>query len=343
MFNSSKRLVGRNGARAVVLSTTATPFVAAYRFDPVSGWGTKYADPATVTAFGTEARGVAFAPNNSKIVLCGVTGTVFAVYDWTYASGFGARATTAYTNPDDNSFSRDGNKLLISGPSALAEYNYSPSGVGSLFFNISPGSNEFRKSAYIFDDKYVIGGFISALSFRIYSRSATPTILASAPSFFGAAAGFSMSPITHSGTRMLAVPISGGIVSLFRIAANGTIDSTVTSTMGSTYHAAIFDPYGRLIVGGASNLLRIYTLDSAGNQTLLATASDFAGGTARALSYDEDRDILFVGSSGSPFITAYRMGGAGFVSKYANPGTLLTTGVRDISLAYDDAWKYTAI
>lgn len=295
MFLGSKRFVGRSGSRVVAMSITASPFIQAYRFDPVTGWGTRYAAPSVITAFGTEGRGLSFGTNNRKIVLAGVTGTVFAVYDWTEASGFGSRATTTFSNPDDTSFSRKGDRLLVSGPGRISEYLYDPvTGVGSEFFQILTGS-EFRKSSYIYDDQYVVGGLIDTFSFRIYSRAATPVVLAS-QAFFGVASAFSMSPIVHSSTRMLAVSIAGGAVSLFRIATNGTISSSVTSTMGTTNHVAMFDPYGRLIVGGASNLLRIYTLDSSGNQTLLATASDFTGGTARALSYDEDRDILFVGS-----------------------------------------------
>jgi WD40 repeat protein len=341
MFSSSKRFAGRSGSIAVAMSTTATPFIQAYRFNPVSGWGTKYSDPGTVTGFGTEGRGLSFATGNRKIVLTGATGTVFAVYDWTYASGFGTRATTSSTNVDDCAFTRDGSRLLVAASGRLSEYAYdSVTGVGSEVAGINTAIG-FRKCSYLWDEDYTVVGLIGTNSFNIYNRALSSLIDSEA--FFGTPTVFSQSPVVHSGTRMLAVSIAGGDVRLYQIASDGTVSATITSTMGSTYHAAIFDPYGRLIVGGASNLLRIYTLDSAGNQTLLATASDFAGGTARAFAYDEDRDILFVGSSGSPFVTAYRMGGAGFVSKFANPASLPNSGVRDISLMYDEAWKYTQL
>jgi hypothetical protein len=317
------------------MASALPPFVQAYRFNPVSGWGTKYSDPASGATFNVTSIGIAFAPQNKKLVVVGHNSSDYSNYEWTYASGFGSRTAVSVANTFGCAFTKDGNRLLIAGNSRFSEFAYDPtSGVGAEVAGVNAGSG-FRSCLYIWDDEFTVAGSVNLIS--IYNRSLSTQI--SSHSLSGTPTVLSQSPITHSGTRMLAISRDGNSVILLRIDSNGLISSVVTSTLGSTVHAAVFDPYGRLIVGGSSNLLRIYTIDSAGNQTLLSTASDFSGGTARAFVYDEDRDILFVGSTTTPFITAYRMGGSGFVSKFSNPASLPNASIRGVSLMYDEAWK----
>jgi hypothetical protein len=343
MLLSSKRFAGRGGSNVIAMALNGSPYVAAYRFNYVTGWGTKFSDPGTAVGYNNEARGIAWGTDSNRLLLAGVASASLRVYDWTSA-GFGARdVSTSITDPNSVKITKDGNYILVSGPNSLVEYNYSSgSGVVSVRSSIA-GAGLVRQSAYIMDDEFVVVGFADAsISFRIYTRGASPTSPAASPSNFGSPRTFSMSPIVHSSTRMLSITSSNSILKLYPVTTSGTLGTEVTSTVGGNVNAALFDPYGRLIIG-FSDALRIYTLDSSGNQTLLATASDFLGGSVRSLAYDEDSDVLFVGSLSAPYITAYRMGGAGFVSKYSNPSSALSRGVLNIAVQYEEAWKNTVI
>lgn len=347
MFQSSKRFAGRGGSSVIGMALGAAPYVAAYRFSYAGGWGSRFAAPATTPGYDSEARGIAWGTDHTKLLLAGVTSTSLQVYNWTSA-GFGSRNTsTSFTDANSVKMSKDGNYALVSGQSGMAEYNYSSaSGIVSQRSLVSL-ANPCRQSAYILDDNFVAMGFLaisfigSAISFRILSRGSSPSII-STSSDVGTPKNFSMSPVEHSSTRMLAIATENGFLRLYPISLSGVLGTAVSSTVGTGVNYALFDPYGRLIVGFSTGL-KIYTLDSSGNQTLLDTASDFTGGSVHSLAYDEDLDVLFVGSLSAPHITAYRMGGSGFVSKYANPSTVVGTSVVEIAVQYEEAWKNTVI
>ena len=73
----------------VVITHNTTPFVTAYPWS--SGFGTKYANPATLPA-GT-GNGVAFSPSGNDVVIAHNTTPFVTAYPW--SSGFG----TKYANP----------------------------------------------------------------------------------------------------------------------------------------------------------------------------------------------------------------------------------------------------
>lgn len=335
-----------SGPRAVAFSLAAAPSIAVYRFDVINGWGTRYSNPGSPANISGDGRAIAFGVSNSKVMVGGITGSSsgIRVYDWSINSGYGTLNLTAFTDVNSITPARLGNRLLVSGPNACAEYQYTSSGIGTLVFNQTAGPS-IGQSAYIYDDTYFVMGLASVDSFRIFTRASTP-VLVDSRTYFGTPTMFSMSPVTHSGTRMLAVSHTGGTARLYRVGSSGTISSEVTSTMGTGINRMVFDRIGRLIVGRASNQIDVYTLDSSGNQTLLQTITNaspitFAGTAVNSLEYDPDFDVLFVGSTGAPFIQAYRMGGIGFSSKYADPSTGVGQAVRNIALQYID-WKYAA-
>ena len=75
----------------VAVAHTSSPFITAYPWSS-SGFGTKYANPATLPA--STGNGLAFSPDGSAIAVAhGVTPFISA-YPWS-SSGFG----TKYANP----------------------------------------------------------------------------------------------------------------------------------------------------------------------------------------------------------------------------------------------------
>ena len=69
--------------------------------------------------------------------------------------------------------------------------------------------------------------------------------------------------------------------------------------------------------------------------------ADFSGGVINGFAYDKDQDILFVASQSAPFISAYRMSGSGFDSKYTDMSVSdrPSSAVLSMSLVYDEDWK----
>ncbi len=332
--------------KVVAMSLAASPSIAAYRFDAINGWGTRYSNPGSPANISGDGRAIAFGVDNSKVMVGGITGSGSGVrvYDWSINSGYGTLNLTAFTDVNSITPAKRGNRILVSGPNSCAEYQYTSAGIGSLVFNQTAGPS-IGQSVYIYDDTYFVMGLASSDSFRIFTRAATPVLLDSR-SYFGTPTMFSMSPVTHAGTRVLAVSHTGGTARLYAVSSSGTISSEVTSTMGTGINRMVFDRIGRLVVGRASNQIDVYSLDSSGNQTLVQTITNsssitFAGTAVNSLEYDPDYDVLFVGSTGSPFIQAYRMGASGFSSKYSDPATSVGQAVRNIALQYVD-WKYAA-
>ena len=79
----------------IAVSSTGTPFVSAYPWSG-SGFGTKFADPATLpTGFG---RGVAFNPTGNAIAVAHDTSPFVSSYPWS-GSGFGTKFADPATLP----------------------------------------------------------------------------------------------------------------------------------------------------------------------------------------------------------------------------------------------------
>lgn len=327
----------------VALALSGTPWINAYRFSADTGWGTRYADPGTSAALSPSGLGVAYGLDNTRLLLSGSTGdtTGVRIYNWSANTGYGTRNLQTFSNPQSLTPTRSGRHMLVCGLANVAEFNYSSTGFGSQVFSVS---GAWRSGTYIWDDRLFVVGEFSGNAFQIYNRASTPTSLSRTA--VATPLGFTMSPVTHSGNRVLAMVASGGVAAFFRINSDGTVASTVTSTIGGNVSRVMFDKAGRLIVGRTINQIDIYTLNSAGAQTLVQTITNltsvsYTGGAVTSLEYDEDSDVLFVGSTSSPFIQAYKMGGVGFLSRFSNPASLPPSAVNDIALQYP-TWKYTA-
>lgn len=106
-------LGARAGAYDVLIGTTSTPYVSAWKFS--SGFGTKYADPGTLTTSTVAA--LAFAPDKSAII-CAIDGSASIAaqaYAWS-GSGFG----TKYSNPASTPSGRQLGASFKAGNNAVA-------------------------------------------------------------------------------------------------------------------------------------------------------------------------------------------------------------------------------
>jgi len=81
-------------AQFIAIAHTTTPFISTYPFS--AGFGTKYANPATLPV-GT-GNGVAFNPAGTNIAIAHATTPFISAYPW--SAGFGTKYANPATLPD---------------------------------------------------------------------------------------------------------------------------------------------------------------------------------------------------------------------------------------------------
>lgn len=124
-------------SRAIAVAHQVTPFVSAYPWS-VSGFGTKYANPATLPL--DNGNSVAFSPNGSAIAVAHDGSPYIAAYPWS-AAGFGTKYANPATLPTGVgrgvAFSPDGAAIAVAVPSTpnIFAYPWSGSGFGTKYAN----------------------------------------------------------------------------------------------------------------------------------------------------------------------------------------------------------------
>lgn len=343
----TNRISGSSGAIALGVAVTGTPFVHALTYDYVDGFQTKTSPSAP--SFTTNANAVAIGSGNGAVVASG--GSNSYVHVWSYdpvAESFGSAVQTTFVNPFSVNFNQAKTGLLVSGGAGLSQYAYASEAIGSAdWFVPSTFGANFRISEYLWDDRLIIVSFTNGSSFAIYrsNGTASPTFVQLSANY-GVPGTFSLSGKTLAdGRRTLALPTNGGFA-LIRMSSTGAIGSTISTTFtGSTVRTAMFDPYDRLItVETNAPVLNIYTQSSSGAFTRIDSVTDWgvgAKGTPGGMAYDKDRDVLFIGHTSSPYISAWKMDGTGFGDQITGPsGGVIPAGtVNRISVLYDERWK----
>ena len=119
----------------IAVAHATTPFVSAYPWSG-SGFGTKYADPATLpTGTGTD---VAFSPSGNAIAVSHTTTPFVSAYPWS-GSGFGTKfsnpATLPASNGTDVAFSFAGDAIAVAHGTTpfVSAYPWSGSGFGTKY------------------------------------------------------------------------------------------------------------------------------------------------------------------------------------------------------------------
>lgn len=124
-------------AQYVAVSHATTPFVSAYAWS-ISGFGAKFADPATLpTSTGYD---VAFSPSGNAIAVAHNITPFVSAYPWSVA-GFGTKFSNPATLPTGDgfgvAFSSAGNAIAVGHTTTpfISAYPWSGSGFGTKFAN----------------------------------------------------------------------------------------------------------------------------------------------------------------------------------------------------------------
>jgi hypothetical protein len=260
-----------------------------------SGFGTAFADPATVppgpTTDPTAAYGASIAFNSSDDVLAlgtqfGGTGERYAFYTWSNSTGFGTKygnASTTLQGIATNAikFVPANNRVFLStnGGGRIASYAWTnASGFGTKSTNPSLTGTSFGVDYNAsFATPYVVG-----------SRTLTPfiTVYPFASTSFGTAWSNPGTLPINSG-RTVKVNSSGNTIIMGSLGGGPIAYATTGSAFGSKYADPVSMP----------------------------------SGSSSGVSFDSTESNVAFSTSGSPYVVVYPWS-AGFGTKYADPVSL---------------------
>lgn len=278
------------GTGVLAIAAGSSPYVYAYQWG-ASGFGSKYADPATLPVGGLS---VAFSPSGQHIAVGsngafvgGVGSPTVSVYPWD--NGFG----TKYSDPStvlgenrvtDLAFSPDGNSIVL----------------GHLF------------STYI-DGYQWSNGFGTK-----FSNPATDVS--------GSVGGISISP---NGTWLAVAHDSSPYRTVYAFNSSAGFGSQQSvgsgNTIPTTGRDACFGPGGNnLAISCGQTNTPIYVYPWSSSQYSIQY-SDFGSGSTtglvRGVSFSPSEDVLAAAIQNSPKVLCYRWGGT-FGSRFSNPSTI---------------------
>lgn len=299
----ASRAVGSVGAAYdIAVAHENSPFISVYPWD--FGFGTKYADPATLPS--VTGRGVAFSPDGAAVAVVGPTYYGLKAYPWS-TSGFGS----AYADPasyplvellNGVTFSSNGAYIALAGVVAATSiefgiivYNWSASGFGSKLSRPNQYTTVTATSvAFSPDNATIVGSFVNYPRIAAYpwnpgfgTRYAFPTSM----------------PSTNAATQVTFSPDGANVALSYEIS-----------------------PY-----------ISIYPWSAAGFGTKYADPATAVPGSGQSVTFSPDGGSILVGHNTSPFVSAYVWSPSGFGTKYANPSSLPPSGVLSVKFSPDGA------
>ena len=292
----------------IAVSHNTSPYLTAYPWSS-SGYGTKYADPATLP--GNSGTSVAFSAAGNAIATCySAVSPYVAAYAWTGA-GFGAKYANPATTPSGAgmsvAFSPDGNAValsIFSSPYIEAYAWTSASGFGTRYSN--PATLPTGSGAEV--------AFSPASDAIAIAHTTSPLITA-----------YPWNSTTGFGTKYT---------------------NPATLPVGIGYGVA-FSPAGDAIAVAhySTPYVSVYPWSSStGFGTKYANPATLPTGNAYDVAFSPSGDAIAVAHFISPRITVYPWSVSGFGTKYANPAVLPgNTGGNCTSVAFSPTGDAIAV
>ena len=269
---------------AVLVSTSLTPYVAAFRWS--NGFGTQYSNPASSPS-GVNSYISRFCPDMLSVCMGQDTTPFTTAYAWSSSTGFGSK----YANPSST----------LAGLSRGLSFNpFSNSVIFS--HNVSPTITAYAWSSSTgFGSKYAnpVDG-LSGNALSVDFNPATGTTIG----------------VSHVNAPGIAVyDWSAGFGTKY---ANPSVDAS------SLYNRAVqFANNGNSIAYCPGDVPYVAAYPwSAGFGTKYANPSVLTGDVNISMAFSSSSSEIAVANLGSPPITAYRYSSSGFGAKFTNPATI---------------------
>lgn len=313
----------------VLVGSTSSPYVNAYVFQ--NGWGSKYANPATLPT--QTAAAVSFAPNKSALIIA-EDGSSPYVSAYAWSSGFGSKYSNPASAPSGRQLGADfrtGSNAVAFGGDApspwVHAYPWNP-GFGSKYSNpgtLGTGGFSVRYSPN--------GSFISSAN-----NSASPYLTAWAwssgfgskyanPSTLPTGATYGQTWTPSSNAIVYSVGSSPYVVAYPWSSGYGTkYSDPATLPVGLAGRVGSFNSAGNVFVAANSNspYIEAYAWSSGWGSKFASPAQVASGGGENALFTPDGNNIIQSGQ-GAPPVVAYAWSN-GFAVKYSNP-TSATSGI----------------
>jgi len=355
-------VVGGDYAGAVIAGLNTTPFIAAWSWDSVNGFGTKYSNPGTLPTM-SSLGGVAMNPDGTVLGVHGrsVSGSgavAMLAYPWSDATGFGTKYTdaSAFTGQGYGVvFTPQNDAVIVSGSTQVYAWPWNDgTGFGTRYSNSTTASGTSLGLAINPAGTAVIRGasgiqawpWNSSTGFGTAYTSVTTSSTFNNVAFnnagtvvFGATPSFAY-PIawtwndsTGFGTQFSnpAVPASGTSAGANGVVTTPNDDAVIISY---TYNPAGTDGPG--VAAWAWN-------NSTGFGTKYANPSVWVaspGGDGVCISPDSKAVLIMTTDTSAP--TAYAWNSStGFGTKYASPSVGPGAVVR--SITFSSYQRHTAV
>jgi hypothetical protein len=281
---------------AIAVAHSSTPFITAYPWSSSTGYGTKYANPASLPP--GAGNGVAFSPAGNAIAVAHTTTPFISAYLWSSTTGF----STKYSNP----------ATLPAGIGRAVAFNPAATSVAvghdnTPFITAYPWNASTGFGTKYADPATVPGGSLFALG------------VAFSP------AGDAIAVASDGSPRVQAYPWNAST-------GFGTKYADPATLPTGTGVGVAFSPAGDAIAVGHSTtpFISAYPWNvSTGFGTKYTNPATLPTGNGGPVAFTPAGDAIAVQHSNSPFVTAYPWSSSGFGTKYADPATSIgaTNGV----------------
>lgn len=340
---SSTMLPGFNNNSILAMAHSSSPYVSVYKFNDVTGYGTKYSNPATPPAGTGES--ITFSPNLSAIVVGESNIEVVAAYPWNSSTGFGTR----YSNPSTSvlpydygysvAFNPAGNALAIGTLYSPRVYVFAWSaGFGTKYADPSTAIPGYSTYSVTFNPNGTVIAMLSsdtpyinayAWSSGFGTKYSNPATLPSN----GSGAALEFSP---SGDAVLMSAVGGSVY-----AWSGGFGTKYSNPASFPYitQSGAWHPSGNVIAfagvdrfGLTTNSdLHIYDWNSSTGFGTKYSYFAYVTMKATSLSWNPTGTAISYGSStDAPYINTYAWYN-GLQSRYSNPATSVPGPVNKIS------------
>ena len=323
---ASSILSGFNNNSTLAVAHSTTPFLTVYPFNDVTGFGTKYSNPATLPP--GNGYGVTFSSDGSTIALANHQYPGLNVYPWSPSTGFGTKYTQTYNEfAYGVAFNPDKTAIVVTSQSSpyINAWPWS-SGFGTKYSNpatLLTGTGlsvNFNPAGTVLAVGHDTSPFISAYAWSSgfgskYSNPATIPIYGVTSLDFNSTGD----AITFGGLLPGAYAWSSGFGTKY----------TNPSGFPSGAYGSAFNPAGTVVaysqsLGGADPIIAYPWNSSTGYGTKYASpALSIPSTDINALAWNPTGTAIAVATAASPYVHAYAWYN-GFASKYANPATLPT-------------------
>jgi hypothetical protein len=315
----------------IAVAHSTTPFISAYPLSS-TGFGTKFADPATLPT--GNGSGVAFTSTGNAIAVAHSISPFISAYPFS-GNGFG----TKFANPATLPASTAGGVAFTSANNAIAvahdttpfvsAYPWSGSGFGTKFANpatLPTGNGEgvaFTSADDAIAVAHAITPFITAypwsgsgFGIKFANPATLPSTTATSVAFNPA--GTAIAVAARASPNVLAYPWSGS--------GFGTKFADPATLPTSDGFGVAFNPAGDAIAVAheTSPCISVYPWSVSGFGTKFTNPATIPTGTGRSVAFTSAGDAIAVAHTTTPFVSAYPWSGSGFGTKFADPATLPT-------------------